>query len=81
MPWVSPIHVKKSVPSQDSSVLSGELRDLGLVGQLAHPKCWTLHEAEAMVTGPDGALYLGERGLVAHLMRCRLGDVRSAGRA
>lgn len=46
---------------------NGNMRDLGIV-RAKTPKTWTVHQIDAMITGDDGEIYLGERDAISHLI-------------
>lgn len=46
---------------------TGEMRDCGIM-RAKIPKTWVVHRAEAIVTGPDGELYIGENDAMSHLL-------------
>ena len=44
-----------------------DLRELGVI----HERGWTVYRIDTLVTGADGALYLGESLRISHLIRIR----------
>jgi hypothetical protein len=47
--------------------LTRESGDCGMM-RAKQPKTWIVHTADALITGPDGELYIGESDALSHLM-------------
>lgn len=54
------VHLQRFVP------WNHEFTDLGLI-RAKIPKTWILHQAETIITGLDGELYIGENDAISHL--------------
>jgi glucose/arabinose dehydrogenase len=46
-----------------------QLEDCGMI-RAKMPKTWIVHQADALITGADGELYIGESDAISRLIAC-----------